>query len=345
MRVELTIGGADQVKAAFRSLSDELDKLNKKLDATAGKLSAAGQAAGGGGGITSSNISVSSVASSPVVKPPIVSPPVISGAGSGIASAIAGIPGPAKLAAAALAAVASAAMQASKAITEYAQYAFIARGSSADKGAVAGISRAAGVGIDEAGQLAGSKPGGSRQLKYEIDQLRNMKDDDMAAKYAQNRGIEGYRSVRNMTEGQYQRAMNAPQITGAGQRVNDRATTEFNSALSQLSVTVQKALMPVIVDMTVKFVSFVKVVEFIIAPLSDLGDLITSFVDKLTGGNHEDASQKQLDAAKMNKDSANKISDAVYGGGNRTRGAIPAAWGWYPNQAHVQREIRNLGSI
>jgi hypothetical protein len=251
--------------------------------------------------------------------------------------------------AAALAAVASAAMQASKAMTEYAQYAFVARGSLADKSALAGIAGAANVGLDEAGQLAGSKPGGSKQLLREIDILRNTQGEEMAARYAQAHGIEGFRSVRNMTEGQYQRAMNQPQVSAAGQRVNDRLTTEGNLALKELTVNAQKALIPVILNMTVVFVNLMKVANLMIAPIAAIGEWLADWADKLTGGDHNDAAKKQLKAAEMNMDSANKISDSIHGGGARVRGAIPDKMGsaasWMYNQQYVQRQIRQLGGI
>jgi hypothetical protein len=226
----------------------------------------------------------------------------------------------------------------------YADFAFVSRGGGIGASAqLAGISRAAGVGLDEAGKLASDRPGGARQLNYEIDQLRSITDDVMAAKFAQNRGLEGYRSVRNLTDSQYESSKNAPQVSNASIVVADRAMADFNIELAKLTVTVETALTPVIAVLANEFANVFDVLNTTItnSPLyQGLKQL-----SELLGGGDKNPGDKMNEAADKMKDSANKISDAVYGGGARARNAVPAAYNWYPNADMVSKDIRKLGGL
>lgn len=358
MRVDLVLTGANDIRAGLRGVSSDLDNLNKKLDATQAKLNGLG---GGGGSASASGSSTGGSSGSipPIAIPPTI-PPIASSAATqfkgfavgastniqakNIANTLLGmLPVEAKIAAQGLAAVAVAAYEASKAITAMADFQFIARGAGGGGNQLAGISRAVGVDLSEAGQIASNKPGGAAQVAAEIDTLRRIKDDNAAAVYAKNRGIEGYRAVRSMTDSQYEQAKNQPTVGDAAGRVNDRVTTELNLAIAHLSTDVQTALIPVIVNLAVIMTALVTAIDIGMGPLPMIGKLLGELYDKLTGGHS--AADKISDAADTFKDSVNQLTNSSFGGGNRTRGAFPAAWQWSINGSQTIDNINKLGGI
>jgi len=362
MRIELTLGGSDAIKSAFRELSQELDKLGAKLDKTESQLNGVADAASSfAPGASSSSPSIP-----PIATPPVVTPPQVSGAsGSGskkinlqgmnlpqnngqlVDSAIKGlalVAPEAAVAATAVAGLAKAADAAAQAVRAYADFAFNARGGANAARELAGISSAAGVSLDEAAGIAASKPGGARQLKAEIDALRNMKDDEQAARYAQNRDIEGFRSVRNMSDRQYKEAQELKGFDAGEIKAVDQAMTGLSIASTRLWHSIEKSLLPT-------FIVGAKVIEAFVEDLSALVELATNPVgfatdmwDKITGG-QKDAAERMNQAADKQIEAANKIHDATYGGGTRARGAIPAAWGWYNDKDAINKHIRGLGSM
>jgi hypothetical protein len=360
MRIELTLGGSDAIKSAFRDMSAELDKLGKKLDKTQSQLNGVSDAASGFAP-QSSAPTVPPVAVPPVVTPPQISVPSGSGSkkigvqgmnlpqnnGQLVDTAIKGlamVAPEAAVVASALVILGKAAESAAQAVRFYADFAFNARGGANAARELAGISNAAGVGLDEAAGIAASKPGGARQLRAEIDALRNMKDDEQAARYAQNRNIEGFRSVRNMNDSQYKEAQGLKGFDAGEIKAVDQAMTGLSIASTRLWHSIQKSLLPT-------FVIGAKVVEEFTRELDALVQLATNPIgfasdmwEKITGG-QKDAAERMNQAADKQIEAANKIHDATYGGGNRARGAIPAAWGWYQDKDAINKNIRGLGSM
>ncbi len=354
MKVELLLTGADAIRNAFRALSSDLDNLNRKLDSTQARLNTMGA----GSGVSSSSGSPSS---SPAVAIPPASPPVVgkppSGGGTtfkgvaigssvgtqgrNIANSALGMFAPeVKIAVEALAALAAVTYIAAHAIREYADLQFVSRGGPGAGSQLAGVSKAVGVDYGEAGGLAESRPGGAKQLNMEIDILRNIKDEQAAAVYARNRGIEGYRSVRNITDEQYQLAKNQNGIPEGAQVAADQSFASVSIAFTELTNDIRVALVPALLVVATTTTALIRVIDTIIAPLTLLGTAISTFFE------HGDkAADKISNAADKFQDSVNKIQDGAFGGGARTRGAIPAAWQWAQKNGATANQVQNLGGI
>jgi hypothetical protein len=356
MRIDLTLSGANDIRNSFKGMSSDLDVLNRKLDATQAKLNGMG-AGPGGPTVATATASGGSV-------PPVASPPVLpsvaktpSKSFTGVAVGSSGptqarnvanaflnvLPAGVKIAVEALAVLALASYEAAKAAREYADFGFIARGGREQGNQLAGISRAAGVGLGEAGQLAGSRPGGAAQLNAEIEQLRNIVSDEAASQYARNRGIEGYRSVRNLTDRQYEDAKNQPQIGKGSEVLADRAMAQLNIELGRFATIAETIAVPVFTMMVAQISSIADLIATDVegSPLYKGIQALTNLFN--TGTNS--AADKMDNAADKFRDSVNKIQDATFGGGPRTRGAIPAAWGWATNNGATANQIHGLGGI
>jgi hypothetical protein len=347
MLVELELKGADSVRSALRDLSKYLDDINKKLDQTTAKLQSMAR--------NSPSVSVPSA-------PSVIAPPVISGSTSSSPSTAAtpspiGNPGQRLVNKAweefsklnpivantvtAIASLGYAAFEAAKAIQQYADFAFNARGGPGSAARLAGVSTAAGVSLDEASGLASRLPGGSQQLNQQIQFLRNIKDDETAARYAQMNGLGGYRSVRNMTDEQFKNAQNTPGVSANEQRAVDQAMADFNIETGKLVRTLQIAAIPVFVELTNTLSSLEKFANFSIqtSPLF-LG--IKWLIDHMGGQSPTD---KLADAANDLKEATVDLKDAVHGGGPRSRNAYPASAGWYGNQDQMRQDSRHFGAL
>jgi hypothetical protein len=383
MRIELNVSGADQVKAAFRSMSDELDKLNKKLDATAGKLSkTAGSAANSATSVSagtnssstafdgqSGSVDLNSSGWWKTPKPPVsfdnhhplpnipipVNPSGHNGNLAGGSNPMATVAGlrmltPAALGASfALTAVAKAGAEFLVASRAYSDFVFVSRGRGEASVALAGVSRGAGVGLDEAGQIAANKPGGANQMMQELEMLRKMPNDIAAAWYAKMRGIEGYRSIRNMSDAEWEASKKAGQTSDWAQRTNDNNARRYNEAAGSWTSGASEIWAGILaVGSYAAKVAVMGSLPGFIDELKHLPEQWKNAMDFITGHTksaQEEAAKQQLDAAHMNADSANKIKDAVYGGGARTKGAIPAAWGWYNQSIDFSRDAKSIGAI
>lgn len=368
MLVELKLTGATQVTQAFKQMGTEIDALNRKLDNLIAKLQQASGASIQGISISSVKVGSSSSSNSsvgagstpkpikppPVVPPPKIKPPKPMDLGGFANTAINGgdlyararainpMLGAAVLAASALIAVAEASEKVVRSIREYGDFAFNARGGSSAVG-LAGISAATGVSLSEASGLASSRPGGAAQLNREIDQLRNIKDDDVAARFAKARGLEGYRSVRNLTDKEYEQAQNVDRVGPAQIRAADRAVAEFNISISNLATKIETAAIPVIQFYANELSSIIDIMNFGIDN-SPLYQFLKWLAGAMNGGNNNPADKMNQAADKMNE-AAGKLSNAVYGGGERTTKAFPTAWGWYADKSAINNNIRNLGSV
>lgn len=359
MRVDLVLGGGDVVKTAFRDLSAELDKLNQKLNVTINSLQQLAAAASQNFGASASGSGISA--------PPIASPPssgssgggqhgsfnahqLIRGVTSGNASgavthgllSFARVAPEIAIAAAALVAFTESLSQTTKAVRDYADFTFNARGGSGAARGLAGISAAAGVSLDEASGLASERAGGAAQLNREIARLRSITDDQEAARYAKSRGIEAYRSVRNMSDEQFNQAQNAPGTSASGIRAIDQAATDLNQEWQKMSITLQNAIIPVAASLTHDLARLVEILNMSIEG-SGLYRLL-KWMGDMIGGGANDPGQKMSNAADKMDDAANKIKDATYGG-PRTKGAVPSSWQWYQESQNSTNRANRLGSL
>lgn len=363
MRIDLVLSGSDAIKSNFRSMSDELDKLNRKMDSFGTKSQSAGaKAAKGFADIASSDQGLSTPTNTTSATPPKVPnivpalvrtlPALASGGGTSnfaslATSALGKFSGVTAIATLAVTGLAAASMKAAEAIRSFGDFAFNARGFG-DSRALAGVSKAAGVSLDEAAGLARQRAGGASQLQREIDQLRygfdkSKEGEEGAARYAQSRGIEGYRSVRNMSESDYQNAQNISTPSQAQVAGLDSATAHANASFAELANTVNVILIPI----ATVFKGITSVVadglNFILAPLKALSDLLTNGMD--FGRQQDKAADKQVEAANRMHEAANKIHDTIAGGGNRTRQALAPAQIWYQNRHDMDKQINSMGSI
>lgn len=366
MRVDLVLGGADAIKQAFRDISAELDKVNKKMGtfaSSAGSVKAGSSFANLASG-SSDIVSSATSGVNPSITPPSVAPKANSavsvaqgilgarslGSAAGAAASFIGKLNPVLgVAATAVTAFAAAVFESAKNIREYADFAFNARGGPGAAGQLAGVSNAAGVGLGEAAGISKNLAGGARRLNQMIDQLRDMKSDEDAARFAQANGIEGYRSVRNMTDSQYEKSKNMQTFGPDDQKKVDVVTTDMNLAFRDLTITVEKDLLPVFTILG-EGASALAIIFKGIEEISPLGQLrkasegIGQLWDQLTGKG-DSAADKMQAAANTQMDAANKIHDTIAGGGSRARSAIPAAGTYYNNRSQMDQQINQMGSL
>jgi hypothetical protein len=383
MVFELKLAGIDNINSSFDKLSRALDAMGGKLDSITSKMNAmataannaansvkaAGSAAGSGsasGQFTKAQLAminaipVHQPAAGPV--PPVIAPPVqpppLHHANAAAATAmqtgvhvadfiIKNLANPSVLAAGAIAALAGAANAAAESVRQYADFTFQARGGeSASK--LAGIAGAAGVDLGAAAGDAASRPGGSVQLLNEIDQFRNIKDDDAAARFAQVRKLEKYRAVRNLTDEQYSDAKNFRGNSADDIKRVDRAMADFGNSLQKLYAIGSHYLIPVMEDWAMK----IKLIANGFALLdewwrnSKLGKLIERLIGANPGEDKQlKAGDKMDQAANKMNEAATKLVEAMAGGGPRARNAFPAAYAWYGNAEAARNNAKYLGSI
>lgn len=338
---------------AIQSMTRDVQSLVQKCAMVNKMATAAGSGAGASGAIPQSGwVNTAGYNYGGAVPPVSNSANAAAGAPIAARSVQTGIPALSKFLPVvnAVAAMAEALKFAGQRAGEYSDLTFRGKSGEGAARSVAGLGTAAGVDLSDVANDAASRPGGAAQLANQLRTLRNIDNDQAAARYAEMTGTSRYMNVRRnrMDDETFNNALDPTRHGIDSTRANAaaRSMAKLNEVLTSLADKAANLLLP----------TLTKVLDL----LSWLGEFVNknwSWMKAFFGPvvNYYDSvspsDKAQMDAANKQQAAAQQFMDAVSnftgfaGGGQRARGSVPSALLWYGQAQALYNDSKFLGAF